>query len=126
MLNKKVGVMKKREVSKRKSVRIAPYTVVEAAVYEAIRRVSLADKIKMWIEENTTDPDMITAVGIYPHIAACTQPLMSIEEYFEIPETMLDQLTRAAMELNPHWFEVPDQEKKTDEPLSKSTDGSAT
>ena len=67
------------------------------------------------------DNETMTALAVYPHIAGCVEPRISIDEFMQMPETELDKLTAAAMELNPHWFELPDEEKKTETPPTEST-----
>jgi hypothetical protein len=91
------------------------WVLKEAAGREAIRRVNMAESAKAWIVQHPEDAEAEQILGLYPHIAGCAWPIISIEQFLELPETLLDELSNAAMSLNPHWFVAPDQEKKTNE-----------
>lgn len=97
------------------------WVLKEAAGREAIRRVNMAESAKAWIANHPEDTEAEQILGLYPHIAGCAWPIISIEQFLELPETMLDELSNAAMSLNAHWFVAPDQEKKTDEPQTASS-----
>lgn len=88
---------------------------------EAVRRVSMMRKVQELAEKEDRDEELIQALGIFPHIAGCITPVISMTEFLQIPETVLDELSQAAMELNPHWFVTPDQEKKTKKKPPKSS-----
>jgi hypothetical protein len=92
------------------------WVLKEAAGREAIRRVNMAESAKAWIADHPEDSEAEQILGLYPHIAGCAWPIISIEQFLELPETMLDALSKAALELNAHWFASPDDEKKKDEP----------
>ena len=97
------------------------WVLKEAAGREAIRRVNMAESAKAWCANHPEDTEAEQILGLYPHIAGCAWPIISIEQFLELPETLLDELSNAAMKINPHWFVAPDQEKKTDEPLMTSS-----
>ena len=105
----------------RAQLSVGIWTLKEAAGREAIRRVNMAESAKAWIANHPEDTEAEQILGLYPHIAGCAWPIISIEQFLELPETMLDELSNAAMEINPHWFVSPDQEKKTDEPQTVSS-----
>lgn len=100
---------------------VGDYVVSQAGMIHAVRRVNMVKKLQEAASQY--DEETLTALAVYPHIAGCVSPIISIEQFMEMPETQLDALTVAAMELNPHWFSVPeeDQEKKTETPPSEST-----
>jgi hypothetical protein len=98
---------------------VGEYVVSQAGMREAVRRVSMLNKLQETAENY--DDETLTALAIYPHIAGCVTPIISIDEFIQIPEQVLDELSTAAMELNPHWFIVPEQEKKTKRPRKTST-----
>jgi hypothetical protein len=100
----------------RAQLSVGIWVLKEAAGREAIRRVNMAESVKAWIEAHPEDTEAEQILGLYPHIAGCAWPIISIDQFLELPETMLDQLSKTAMELNAHWFVAPDAEKKTDEP----------
>jgi hypothetical protein len=72
------------------------------------------------VYETLTEPerefcDMATSVGAWAVICACVKPYISADEWLGFNDRTIEGLSEAAMELNPHWFAQPDQEKKTDE-----------
>lgn len=97
------------------------WVLKEAAGREAIRRVNMAESAKAWIVQHPEDAEAEQILGLYPHIAGCAWPIISIEQFLELPETLLDELSNAAMSLNPHWFVAPDDEKKKEEPQIASS-----
>ena len=105
----------------RAQLSVGIWTLKEAAGREAIRRVNMAESAKAWISNHPEDTEAEQILGLYPHIAGCAWPIISIDQFLELPETVLDELSNAAMKINPHWFVAPDQEKKTDEPLMTSS-----
>ena len=102
------------------------WVLKEAAGREAIRRVNMAESARAWMGAHPEDAEAGQILGLYPHIAGCAWPIISIDQFLELPETMLDQLSKAAMELNAHWFVDPSQEKKTDEQPATSSQNSPT
>lgn len=100
---------------------VGNYTVSQAGMREAVRRMTMIKKIQEMVQGGELDDDTVTALSIYPHIAGCVTPIISVNAFLEIPEQELDELSKVAMELNPHWYEIPDQEKKTDAILIEST-----
>ena len=95
------------------------YTVSQAGMREAVRRVGMMQELQN--SQEMYDLETLTALSIYPNIAGCIQPLISIEDFMQMPEQELDSLSAAVMELNPHWFAVPDQEKKTKKARKRPT-----
>lgn len=84
---------------------------------EAVRRMNIVKEITAMIERGECDSETITALTIYPSIAACVSPVLTVDEYLNTPESELDEISKACMELNPHWFKVPDdpdEEKKSE------------
>ena len=72
--------------------------------------------------------DLSNSLSVWVAVAGCIKPYIKIEEWLTIGDTMLDDLTRAAQEKNPHWFALPkqDEEKKTSEPQMTSLEESET
>ena len=101
---------------------VGNWVLKEAAGREAIRRVNMAESAKTWIAANPEDAEAAQILLLYPHIAGCAWPIISIEQFLELPELMLDELSNTAMQLNAHWFIDPNAEKKTDEPLETSSE----
>lgn len=89
------------------------YTVTQAGIRESVRRVNMVKAIGEMHANGELDDVTLTALSVYPHIAACVSPLISVDEFLQIPERELDALSQVAMELNPHWFDVAGIEKKT-------------
>ena len=110
----------------RAQMSVGNWVLKEAAGREAIRRVNMAESAKMWIDAHPEDTEAAQILALYPHIAGCSWPIIPIEQFLEIPEVLLDELSNAAMKLNAHWFITPDQEKKTDEPPETSSQNSPT
>lgn len=59
--------------------------------------------------------DMSASVGVWSTVAACIKPYISIDEWLAFTENTVNELSGAAEKVNPHWFTLPEQEKKTDE-----------
>lgn len=95
---------------------VGEYVVSEAGMREAVRRVAMQKKVKELIDKGGLDEDTVTALSIYPHIAGCVTPLISVDQFMEMKETEIDALSETAMKFNPHWFALPKdaEEKKTD------------
>jgi len=70
--------------------------------------------------------DMSRSVSVWMAVTACVRPYISIDEWRKLNDTDVNELSEAAMELNPHWFALPDAEKKTKKRLRKSTTDSMT
>jgi len=60
--------------------------------------------------------DTSSGAGAWAAIAGCVKPYISLEEWLTFNDKIIEKLSLAASELNPHWFEQPEQEKKTNEP----------
>jgi len=101
--------------------KVGDYTVSQAGMRQAIRRMRLLQIVMDAKERKLYDDDTISGLMLYPNIAGALHEDMTIEEYLNIPETVLDELTNASMELNPHWYGNPQQEKKTEPPQTEST-----
>jgi len=108
----------------RKTKKIEGYTVIEAAMREAVRKINMARSVEAYVKARPDDIELSQVLALYPLIFGCTSPLLTIEQYLEVPEKVLNDLVNAAMELNPHWFEFPDQEKKTNEQPMTSSENS--
>ena len=91
---------------------IGKYTVTEAGIRESIKKVGAFEKIRGMMENKEGDDDTLKALSIYPLIYGCVTPSLSIEDFLNTPEQELDKLTQAIMELNPHWFALPEEEKQ--------------
>jgi len=100
--------------------KIGKYTVREAGMREAVRKIRMMEQAAEYAGD---DAELKTTLAIYPHVFGCVIPHVSVDEFLELKETEIDTLYLAALELNPHWFALPDQEKKTDQQLSESTNG---
>jgi hypothetical protein len=111
--------------------KIGEYTVTEAGPLEAARVMKNAQKYQALIdaaqakdaEVSDDEYEFLQALAIWPTIASCTSPQISIDEWMQIPLTTIAQLREAAEILNPSWFVAltPDQEKKTRSRHKKST-----
>ncbi len=107
----------------RREIAVGSYIVKEASMRESIRRSNMLESVKKFIADHPADTELDSFLYVYPFIFGCTTPTVSIEQFMELPEMLVEELSKAAMELNPHWFVVPDQEKKTDEqPATYTTD----
>jgi hypothetical protein len=100
-----------------KTEQVGEYTVSEAGMREAVRRVLMVKRIQVMFDAGEMDEEEKTALSIYPHIAGCITPQITVNQFMQLKETEIDKLSEAAMRLNPHWFAVPDEEKKTSELL---------
>ena len=105
---------------------VGGYLFKEAAGREAIRRVNMGNSVTKYAEEHPEDLEGIQILALYPHLAGCAWPVMTIDQFLEIPEKLLDEMSHAAMELNPHWFPSLESEKKTEETREKSLEKSET
>jgi len=65
--------------------------------------------------------DIAASVSSWIILTGCIKPYITIDEWLTFDDPTITALFSAAQELNPHWFEIPDQEKKTDETQLKST-----
>jgi hypothetical protein len=64
--------------------------------------------------------DMSSGAGAWASVAGCIKPYIQLDEWFILGDALIEKLSTAANEINPHWFEQPEQEKKTDEPQPTS------
>ena len=110
------------EKSQRLEMTVGIYTVREAGMREAVRRVNMAEKVQDYLKAFPDDSELATALSIYPHVAGSVLPIISIDDFLEMREVEIDELSKAAMELNAHWFVIPSEEKKTDEQQIPSTE----
>ncbi len=107
----------------RREIAVGNFIVKEASMRESIRRANMLESVKKFISDHPADTELDSFLYVYPFIFGCTTPAVTIEQFMEMPEMLVDELSKSAMELNPHWFVVPDQEKKTDEqPATYTTD----
>lgn len=105
-----------------KTEQVGEYTVSQAGMREACRRVLMVKRVQLQIEQGGLDEETSTALTIYPHVAGCITPQISIDKFMEMTEVEINALSEAAMRLNPHWFATPEEEeKKTSEPLPTPT-----
>ena len=68
--------------------------------------------------------DMSRVVSVWVMVAGCVKPYITIDEWRGMDDAQVEEISTAAMEINPHWFEAPktpEQEKKTGEILIEST-----
>lgn len=68
--------------------------------------------------------DLSSSVGVWATVAGCIKPYIPLDEWLGFDDGKIEKLSTAVQELNPHWFVQADQEKKTDELLQTSTEGS--
>lgn len=118
--------MKQTDEYQRREIAVGKFVVREASMREAVRRINMVTQMQDYLKQYPDDLELAQALSPYPFVAGCTQPIISIDQFLEMPEVVLDELSQAAMELNPHWFVMPDQEKKINEPPATSTEDSAT
>ena len=117
-----------------KTIVIGEYTVTEAGPLEAARSVNFAAQYQQMLEAAKAKGDLATeddlerlqALSRWMTVAACVTPRLSADDWLQISLTTIDELKRAAKELNPTWFEDDDQdpaaaEKKRERKRRKST-----
>jgi len=104
-----------------KTKKIGKYTVSQAGLIHSVRRMNMMKEIQAKIEGGGLPDEVTAAIAVYPHIAGCIEPRFTIEQMLQMPEQEIDKLTQAVMDLNPHWFELPPEEKKSDPELTNST-----
>lgn len=125
MSSKPSKKMKATAEYQRREIAVGQFVVREASMREAVRRINMMTQVEQYLKQYPEDAELAQAISPYPFVAGCTQPIISIDQFLDMPETVLDELSKAAMDLNPHWFAMPDQEKKIDEPPATSTEDSA-
>ncbi len=67
-------------------------------------------------EQERTFYDTAAGLGAWIPITACVSPYITIGEWSLLGEDVIDELSSAALELNPQWFETqtaPETEKKS-------------
>ena len=111
--------------------KVGEYVVTEAGPLEAARVMKTAQKYQELVsaaqakgaEVSEQELETLEALAIWPTIAACTSPQISIDDWMQIPLTTIKELRDAAEILNPSWFTAPTmaQEKKTRSRHRKST-----
>lgn len=109
-----------------KTEQVGEFIVSQAGMVEACRRVLMIKRVQVEIEKGGLDEETTTALSIYPHVAGCVTPQISINKWMQMAEIEINDLSEASMRLNPHWFAAPgvDEEKKMSEPLPVSTSDS--
>jgi hypothetical protein len=65
--------------------------------------------------------DLSSSVGVWATIAGCIKPYIPLSEWLGFDDLIVERLSTAAQEVNPHWFSTQDQEKKTNESPPKLT-----
>jgi hypothetical protein len=65
--------------------------------------------------------DIASMAGMWVMFAACIVPYLPLAEWLALPFETLEKITDGVMAVNPHWFEQPDQEKKTEPQPPQST-----
>ncbi len=103
--------------------KVGEYVVTEAGPLEAARVMRHAQTYQALVsaaqardaEVTVQELEILEALAIWPTIAACTSPAISIDDWMQIPLTTIKELRDAAEILNPSWFTAmtPTQEKKT-------------
>lgn len=58
--------------------------------------------------------DLAMNAGLWSAVAGCIKPYIKLDEWLLLPSATVEALSSAANDKNPHWFENPDQEKKTE------------
>lgn len=132
-------------------VKVDKWVVVTATMNESIRRNSMLqvaaaylrktaqeagfDDYKPIVElvqadpaqyDNLTDEqrrvyDLAMNAGLWAAVAGCIKPYIKLDEWLSLASEIVEALSSAANDKNPHWFEQPNKEKKTDEPPAKYT-----
>lgn len=101
---------------------VGNYIVSQAGMFHAIRRMRMLQAVMDAQEKKLYDDDTLEGLKVYPNIAAAIDNInMTIEDYRQTPEIVLDELTTASMELNPHWYGIVNNEKKTNTLQPEST-----
>lgn len=124
---KKAGIVSRKKKltfednHQRREIVVGGYTAKEATMRESIRRSNMLESVKRFIADHPADNELENFLYVFPFVFGCVTPIITIEQFLELPDSLVDELAEAAKELNPHWFVVPDQEKKTSEPLSASS-----
>ena len=80
------------------------------------------EKYEQLSEPEREFSDLSSSVGVWASVAGCIKPYIPLEEWLALDDKQVEILSEAAQTINPHWFVQPDQEKKTDEPPTTSTD----
>jgi hypothetical protein len=89
---------------------------------DLIREVnSDADKYETLTEMERDFCDTASSAGMWAAVAGCVKPYIHLDEWLAFDDKTIEEISKAAMEINAHWFEQPGQEKKTDEPQPTST-----
>lgn len=111
--------------------KVGDYVVTEAGPLEAARVMRCAQKYQELVaaaqargtDVSLQELEILEALAIWPTIAACTSPVISIDDWMQIPLTTIKDLREAAEILNPSWFTAATmaQEKKTRPKHKKST-----
>jgi hypothetical protein len=126
-------------------VKIDRWVVVTATMNESVRRNSMLqvaaahlrktaqagglDDYRPTIESVQTNPaqydaltdmereiyDLAMNAGLWAAVAGCVKPYIKLDEWLALPAEIVEALSSAANDKNPHWFDQPNQEKKTDE-----------
>ncbi len=132
------------------SLKVDKWTIETAQMKHTARRISMSnvaqnhlrklaaiagvDDYKSMLEGVQSDPaqyetltdeqrdlyDVSSFVSVWAAFAACIVPYIHLEDWLAMDYQTIDKITEGVQSVNPHWFETPDQEKKTDEPLPKS------
>lgn len=139
--------------------KIGKYTIKPAVLNDAMRKSVMADVAKAYLTKQAAqskiedfetfvgtvrdDPskyetitekerefyDLSRTVSVWVAVAGCVKPYITIDEWRGLEDAQVTDISTAAMEINPHWFEVPktpEQEKKTDETQSEYITDSVT
>lgn len=71
--------------------------------------------------------DLASTVGMWPTVAACVKPYITLDEWILMDYAIVMKLAEAAQEHNPQWFSPTEpQEKKTKRQPKKSLKNSET
>lgn len=58
--------------------------------------------------------DDASMAGMWAMMGACIVPYIPLPEWLALDYETVEKLSNGVMEVNPHWFDQPDQEKKTE------------
>lgn len=87
------------------------------------------EKYEQLSEPEREFSDLSSSVGVWASVAGCIKPYIQLEEWLTFDDKLVEKLSSAVQDLNPHWFEQADQadqEKKTSEEQTTSIEDSTT
>lgn len=107
-----------------KTIEYKNWKVRQAGIIEAQRRQSFITAMDAAIAKNETFDAAEFGARYAYSCMACVYPVMSYEEFTELPEEESTMLITLVWEVNPHWNIAPQDKKKSEETPSDGTNAS--